>query len=47
MNEQIKSLYQKTKKIFLKFGDYQLNPHLSLIYKKNMSVDDKQKELKN
>lgn len=46
MNEQIESLYQKTKKIFLKFGDYQLNPHLSLIYKNNMSVDDKQKEIK-
>lgn len=45
-NNQLQNLYQKAKKIFLKYGDYQLNPHLSLIYKNNMKIDDKEKEIK-
>ncbi len=45
-NNQLQNLYQKAKKIFSKYGDYQLNPHLSLIYKNNMKAEDKEKEIR-
>lgn len=46
LNQKLINLYQKAKTVFSKFGEYQLNPHLSLIYKNNMKVEDKEKEIK-
>ncbi|MCS6956535.1 MAG: hypothetical protein NZM02_01660 [Patescibacteria group bacterium] len=45
-NQQLINLYDKFKKFFGNYSDYQLNPHLSLIYKNNMNVEDKKKEIK-
>lgn len=45
-NKELINLYQKAKNVFSKFSDYQLNPHLSLIYKNRMKIEDKEKEIK-
>lgn len=45
-NSQLQKLYKKMKKLFCQFPVYQINPHLSLIYKNNMKVKDKIKERK-
>jgi hypothetical protein len=39
-------IYQVLRKHFLKYSDFKLHPHLSLIYKNNMPVDEKIKVIK-
>lgn len=46
-NAPLLTLHQKLSKRFKHIRDYQLAPHLSLIYKNNMPDEDKQKEILN
>lgn len=45
--DELNSLYQQALYIFSDKVNYTLNPHLSLIYKTNMSVSDKKLEMNN
>lgn len=45
-NASLEKIYQQFRNKFLKFKDYKLHPHLSLIYKNNMPVEEKIKVIK-
>lgn len=45
-NLPLEKIYQRLRKYFLKYSDFQLHPHLSLIYKNNMPVEEKIKVIK-
>jgi len=42
-NKYSVKLYQKFREKLLRYSDYNFNPHLSLIYKNNMTVAEKKK----
>lgn len=45
INSHLKNLYEQFRKRFFDQFPYEINPHLSLIYKNNMSEIDKKKEI--
>ena len=46
INPALQILYEKFRKKFYSINPYELNPHLSLIYKTNMKKEDKVGEIK-
>lgn len=46
-NERFNSILSKLRKRLLQYGDYALNPHMSLVYKKEMTEEEKLKEIPN
>lgn len=47
INDEMKKIYEYLRNNFLKFADFTLHPHLSLIYKNNLPVEEKIKIIKN
>lgn len=45
-NTPLEKIYQWLRKFFLKFKDFPLHPHLSLIYKNDMPVEEKIRVIK-
>jgi len=45
INQELQILHSKFKKVFSAYPTYEINPHLSLIYKNNMNNNDKLKEI--
>jgi len=45
VSQELRVLHSKFKKAFSDYPPYEINPHLSLIYKNNMNNNDKLKEI--
>ncbi len=41
MNDSLKKIYSLIKADFISYGNYELDPHISLLYKNNLPVEEK------